>query len=153
MSRTHDTLRYAEAMIKSLGLSHPHPVLCGASGPGVPLMHLSSPAPLNHLSSCLPPFHLNVSPSWVVCTHSPVSYSSQYLVCFKENLKSFLILPRKHDQFLVKKDQYWKLVPNACNSSTWEAETGGSQVQGQPQQLSKVLSNVVRSCFKIKIIK
>ena len=42
------------------------------------------------------------------------------------------------------------MVAHTCNPSTWEAETGGSQVQGQPQQVSENLSNLVRSCFKIK---
>ena len=31
------------------------------------------------------------------------------------------------------------VLVHACNPSTWEAETGRSQVQGQPQQLSKTL--------------
>ena len=35
------------------------------------------------------------------------------------------------------------VVAHACNPSTWEAETGGSQVRGQPQQISE-------TCFKIK---
>ena len=42
------------------------------------------------------------------------------------------------------------VVAHACHPSTWEAETGGSQVRGQPQQLIKALSNLVRNCFKIK---
>ena len=41
-------------------------------------------------------------------------------------------------------------MAHACNPSTWEAETGGSQVQGQPQQLSKPLCNLVKPYFKIK---
>lgn len=32
----------------------------------------------------------------------------------------------------------------------WEAEAGGAQVQGQPQKFSEALSNLARSCFKIK---
>ena len=35
------------------------------------------------------------------------------------------------------------LVVHACNPRTWEAETGGSQVQDQSQQLSETLSNLV----------
>ena len=42
------------------------------------------------------------------------------------------------------------MVAHACNPSTWEAETGGSQVRGQPQLLSEALRNLVRPCFKIK---
>ena len=36
------------------------------------------------------------------------------------------------------------MLVHAYDPSTWEAETEGSQVRGQPQQ-------VVRLCFKIKI--
>ena len=42
------------------------------------------------------------------------------------------------------------MVAHTCNPSTWEAETGGSQVRGQPQLLSEALRNLVRPCFKIK---
>ena len=42
------------------------------------------------------------------------------------------------------------MVAHACNSNTWEAETGGSQVQSQPWQLRKVLNNLVRPCFQIR---
>ena len=42
------------------------------------------------------------------------------------------------------------MMAHACNPSTWEAEIGGSQVQGQPQQCSEALSNLVRPCFKTK---
>ena len=42
------------------------------------------------------------------------------------------------------------MVAHTCNLSTWEAETGGSQVCGQPQPLNEVLHNLVRPCFKIK---
>ena len=42
------------------------------------------------------------------------------------------------------------MVVHACNPSTWETETGGSQVHGQPQLLSEALRNLVRPCFKIK---
>ena len=42
------------------------------------------------------------------------------------------------------------MVAHACNPSTWEAETGGSQVHGQPLLLSEALRNLVRPCFKIK---
>ena len=42
------------------------------------------------------------------------------------------------------------VVAHACNPSTWEAETGGSQVRGQPQQFSEALSNLVRHCFQIR---
>ena len=31
------------------------------------------------------------------------------------------------------------MVAHACNPSTWEVETRGFQVEGQPQQLSKTL--------------
>ena len=41
-------------------------------------------------------------------------------------------------------------VVHACDPSTWEAETGGSRVRGQPQLLSEALCNLVRPCFKIK---
>ena len=41
-------------------------------------------------------------------------------------------------------------MAHACNPSTWEAETGGSQVRSQPQLLSEALCNLVRPCFKIK---
>ena len=41
-------------------------------------------------------------------------------------------------------------VVHTCNPSAWEAETGGSQVQGQPQQFSEALSNLMRPCFQIK---
>ena len=40
------------------------------------------------------------------------------------------------------------VVVHACNPSTWEAETGGMQVRGQPQLLSEALRNSVRPCFK-----
>ena len=42
------------------------------------------------------------------------------------------------------------MVAHACNSNTWEAETGRSQVRDQPQQLSEALHNLMRPCFKIK---
>ena len=42
------------------------------------------------------------------------------------------------------------VVAHACNPGTWEAETGGSQVHGQPQLLSEALHNLLRPCFKIK---
>ena len=42
------------------------------------------------------------------------------------------------------------VVAHSCNPSTWEAETGGSQVRGQPQLLREALCNLVRPCFKIK---
>ena len=45
------------------------------------------------------------------------------------------------------------VVVHTYNPSTWEAKTGGSQVQNQPQQLSETLSNLARPCFKIKIIR
>jgi hypothetical protein len=32
------------------------------------------------------------------------------------------------------------LVAHTCNHNTWEAEAGESQVQGQPELLSKTLS-------------
>ena len=41
------------------------------------------------------------------------------------------------------------MVVHTCNPSTGEAETGGSQVRGQPQQFSEALSNLVRPCFQI----
>ena len=31
------------------------------------------------------------------------------------------------------------MVAHACNPNTWEAETGGLQVQDQPQNLSETL--------------
>ena len=31
------------------------------------------------------------------------------------------------------------MVAHTCNPSTWEAETGGSQVGSQPQKLSETL--------------
>ena len=40
------------------------------------------------------------------------------------------------------------MVVHTCNPSTWEAETGRLQVQSQPQQFSKTLSNLARSYFK-----
>ena len=42
------------------------------------------------------------------------------------------------------------MVVHACNPSTWEAETGGSQVRDQPRQLSEALSNLARPCINIK---
>ena len=42
------------------------------------------------------------------------------------------------------------MVAHAYNPSTWEAETGGSQVEGQPQQFSETLSNLVRPYFQIR---
>ena len=39
------------------------------------------------------------------------------------------------------------MVVHACNPSTWEAETGGSQVRGQLQLLSEALRNFVRPGF------
>ena len=42
------------------------------------------------------------------------------------------------------------MVAQACNPSTWEAETGGSQVFSEPQLPSEVLCNLVRPCFKVK---
>ena len=44
------------------------------------------------------------------------------------------------------------MVANAGNPSTWKAETRGSQVQGQPQLLSKALCNIVRSSFKPGVV-
>ena len=35
-------------------------------------------------------------------------------------------------------------VAHACNPSTWETDTGGSQVRDQPQQLSETVSNLAR---------
>ena len=43
------------------------------------------------------------------------------------------------------------MVAHTCNPSTSEDETGGLQVQGQPQKLSTILSNLAKPCFKIKI--
>ena len=42
------------------------------------------------------------------------------------------------------------MVAHTYNPSTWEAETGGLQVQGQPQQISEALTNLVRPCFQIR---
>ena len=42
------------------------------------------------------------------------------------------------------------MVTYTCNPSTWEAEAEGLQVGGQPQHISEALSNLVRTCFKIK---
>ena len=42
------------------------------------------------------------------------------------------------------------MVEHTCNPSTLEAQTGGSQVHGQPQQFSEALCNLVRPCSKIK---
>ena len=42
------------------------------------------------------------------------------------------------------------MVAHACNPSTWEAETRGSQVRDQSLQCSVTLSNLVRPCFKTK---
>ena len=42
------------------------------------------------------------------------------------------------------------MVAYACNPITLEAETGGSQVQSQPQQFSKALNNLVRPCSQIR---
>ena len=42
------------------------------------------------------------------------------------------------------------MMVHACHPSTWEAETGGSHVQSQPQQLSETLSSVATPCFQIK---
>ena len=42
------------------------------------------------------------------------------------------------------------VVVDACNPSTWEAETGGSHVRSQPQQFSEAVSNLVKPCFQIK---
>ena len=41
-------------------------------------------------------------------------------------------------------------MARACNPSTWESETGGLQVHGQPQLLSEALRNLGRPCFKNK---
>uniref|UniRef100_A0A8C5ZXV8 Uncharacterized protein n=1 Tax=Marmota marmota marmota TaxID=9994 RepID=A0A8C5ZXV8_MARMA len=42
-------------------------------------------------------------------------------------------------------------VVHACNPNyLGGTEVGGSQVRGQPKQLSKTLSNLVRLCLKIK---
>ena len=43
------------------------------------------------------------------------------------------------------------MVAHACNPNTWKTKTGGLQVSIEPLQFSKSLSNLVRSCFKIKI--
>ena len=40
------------------------------------------------------------------------------------------------------------MVVHACNPSTWEAETGESQVRSQPQQLQEALNNLVRPSFE-----
>ena len=40
------------------------------------------------------------------------------------------------------------VMVHAYDLSTWEAETGELQVKGEPQQLSEILSNLVRPCFK-----
>ena len=42
------------------------------------------------------------------------------------------------------------MVAYADNTSTWETETGGLRVCGQPQLLSEALHNLVRPGFKIK---
>ena len=42
---------------------------------------------------------------------------------------------------------------HTCKPSTWEAETEGLQVPGQPQQLGEALCSLMRPCFKIKKIK
>ena len=46
----------------------------------------------------------------------------------------------------------WKLgmMAHTYNSGTWEAETRGSEVRGQPQHFSEALRKLVRPCFKIK---
>ena len=49
-----------------------------------------------------------------------------------------------------KKNRQPGVAAHACNHSTWEAETGGSQVRNQSQQLSEALHNFVRPGFKIK---
>ena len=43
------------------------------------------------------------------------------------------------------------VVAHTCNPSTWEAETGGSQVCDQPQELSEAFCNLVRPSFQIKV--
>ena len=40
------------------------------------------------------------------------------------------------------------MVAHAFNPSTWEAERGGLQVQGQPQKPSEDFPNLVRPCFQ-----
>ena len=42
------------------------------------------------------------------------------------------------------------MVVCACHLSTWEAETGGSQVCGQSQQPCEAFCNLGRPCFEIK---
>ena len=42
------------------------------------------------------------------------------------------------------------MMAHDYNPSTWEVDTGGSYVQGQPQLLSETFCNIVRPCFKIK---
>ncbi len=44
-------------------------------------------------------------------------------------------------------------MEQAYNPSDSETEAGGSQVQNQPQQLSKALSTYARPCLQIKIKK
>ena len=50
----------------------------------------------------------------------------------------------------IKKNPKLVMVAHACNPSTWEAETGGSQVRNQLQLLNEALCNFVRPCFKNK---
>ena len=50
----------------------------------------------------------------------------------------------------VKIKRIARVVAHTCNPSAWEAETGGSQVLGQPQQFSEALCNLVRPCFEDK---
>ena len=42
------------------------------------------------------------------------------------------------------------MMAHTGNPSTQEAESGGSQVRGQPQQLSEALCHLVRPRFQIK---
>ena len=52
--------------------------------------------------------------------------------------KTNVIPLHTHQHSSVKKPEPG-VITHAYNSSTWEAETGGSQVQSQPQQLNETL--------------
>ena len=74
----------------------------------------------------------------------------EYLLCDSRDLSVLFTVVSPVPGMESTLTKWPGVVAHACNPSTWEAETGGSQVGGQPQLPSEALRNLVRPCFKIK---
>ena len=75
-------------------------------------------------------------------------------VCCKFLLQVWDTTPGKTDTIKsFKKQSSWSWWYMPVILTIWEADAGGLQVQGQPQQFSKTLSNLIRPCLKIKNVK